>query len=160
MLDWVLPRRNPLLAMEIETLQESHDLDADNIKFLKTLCDNDGNDRKLFWTTAWLLKPLVDWGSHVSNFLHGCPCRKPCVTDCPLKGRRAIEMAWAGTKVSLRAQENSCAGGSCKTLARLASIRKLKAADAVECSEILYGAASDSLLFLLAGKTLEFVTDG
>ena len=92
-LHWVLPRRNPLLAMEIETLQESHDLDADNIKFLKTLCDNDGNDQKLFWTTAWLLKPLVDWGSHVSNFLHGCPCRKPCVTDCPLKGRRAIEMA-------------------------------------------------------------------
>ncbi len=93
MLDWVLPRRNPLIAMEIETLQESHDLDADNIKFLKTLCDNDSSDQKMFWATAWLLKPLVDWGNHVSNFLHGCPCRKPCVADCPLKGRRAIEMA-------------------------------------------------------------------
>ena len=46
---------------------------------------------------ANLLKPLVDWGSHFSNFLHACPCPKPCEKNCILKGRRAIDMACGST---------------------------------------------------------------
>lgn len=88
-----MPRRNPLIALKVEHLTESHDLSSEDIDFLKSFCIDDNNDQRLFWCMANLLKPLVDWGSHFANFLHACPCPKPCGKNCNLKGRRAIDMA-------------------------------------------------------------------
>lgn len=96
-MDWILPRRNPLIALKVEHLTESHDLNSEDLKFLRSLCDDNSHDQKLFWCMANLLKPLVDWGAHFSNFLHACPCPKPCEKNCALKGRRSIDMACGGT---------------------------------------------------------------
>ena len=108
MLQWVLPRQEPIRALNADQLSPSHDLDADEIKFLTLvagsaqLADEQLKSDK-FWAIASLIWPLADWGHHVVNWLHACPCPKPCSStskskaarsnQCPLKGRRAIQMA-------------------------------------------------------------------
>ena len=108
MLQWVLPRQEPIRALNADQLSPSHDLDADEIKFLTLVAGSaQSADEQLksdkFWAIASLIWPLADWGHHVVNWLHACPCPKPCSStskskaarsnQCPLKGRRAIQMA-------------------------------------------------------------------
>ena len=108
MLQWVLPRQEPIRALNVDQLSPSHDLDADEIKFLTLVAGSaQSADEQLksdkFWAIASLIWPLADWGHHVVNWLHACPCPKPCSStskskaarsnQCPLKGRRAIQMA-------------------------------------------------------------------
>ena len=77
-------------------LEESHDLDPQDLQFLTALA-SDTKAAQVFWTTCFLLQPLVDYGHGVSVWLHSCPCgcirENPATPPCPLKGRRSIELA-------------------------------------------------------------------
>ena len=110
MLMWVVPRQEPIRALKTEELTASHDIDSDEIKFLTLVAGSsdafsaeERQQADLFWTMASLILPLADWGNHVTNWLHACPCPKPCSPQsqsksamqhqCALKGRRAIDLA-------------------------------------------------------------------
>lgn len=77
-------------------LQESHDLDSQDIQFLTTLA-SDTKAAQIFWTTCFILQPLVDYGHWVLSWLHSCSCgcdpKDTTKNPCPLKGRRSIELA-------------------------------------------------------------------
>ena len=107
-----MPRQEPIRALKTEEISASHDIDADEIKFLilvagsgseGALSSEEQHKANLFWAMAALAQPLTDWGHHVVNWLHSCPCPKPCSStskskaarsqQCSLKGRRAIDMA-------------------------------------------------------------------
>ena len=91
-LDWVLPRRRPLEALRIHDLAVSHDLDECDVQFLTQL-SHDAATSKLFWCMALLVEPIVGFGSHLSRWLHKCPCGCDVKDKCVLKGRRSIELA-------------------------------------------------------------------
>ena len=120
-LHWVIPRQEPIRALNTDQLGPSHDLEADEIKFLTLvagsgLSADEQQKSDKFWAIAALICPLADWGHHVVNWLHACPCPKPCSStskskaarskQCPLKGRRAIQMA-CGQMADFIAQLNA-----------------------------------------------------
>ena len=91
-LDWLIPRRLPIEALSIHAVPESHDLDASDINFITQLAETER--AVLFWAMVMAIQPLVDFGAHVVNWLHGCTCGCPTKKYiCPLKGRRAVELA-------------------------------------------------------------------
>ena len=101
MLQWVVPRQEPIRALKADELTTAHDLDSDEVKFLAlvagssdTFSAEEQSEADRFWAMASLILPLADWGNHVTNWLHACPCPKPCKQHrCAMKGRRSIDMA-------------------------------------------------------------------
>lgn len=91
-LDWIIPRRLPIIALKPTDLQEAHDLDGQDIAFLSALA-SDSKTAQIFWTTCFVIKPLVDCGHEILSWLHSCVCGCEPKAQCPLKGRRAIELA-------------------------------------------------------------------
>ena len=73
-------------------LEESHDLDQEDIRFL-TILSSDSKRSLAFWTMCMMIQPIVDFGHSVSSWLHSCPCNCAPKHKCILKGRRAIELA-------------------------------------------------------------------
>lgn len=92
MLDWIIPRRSPLQALRVDMLQESHDLDAQDISFLTALAGN-SKQAQVFWCTCLVIQPLVNFGHEVVTWLHSCACGCGPTQECNLKGRRSIELA-------------------------------------------------------------------
>ena len=85
-------------------LEEVHDLDAEDLRFLTALA-SDSEAAQFFWTTCFVLQPLVNFGHNVLVWLHSCCCGCDSKTSCPLKGRRSIELACGQVTVFLKKLE-------------------------------------------------------
>ena len=112
-------------------LEESHDLDREDIRFL-TILSSDSKRSLAFWTMCMMIQPIVDFGHSVSSWLHSCPCNCDPKRKCILKGRRAIELACGEMDVWI---------GKLKALSltkfAAAAHRKLEAEDAETASCLL-----------------------
>ena len=110
-LDWVLPRRETLKYMALDTLDESEPSSG----LLAALTSGSGGgsgsssdalSSLRFWCTAFLAKRLADWAQKCAGVLHGCPCqperrgngrqeganKQP---SCPIAGRMSVPLASA-----------------------------------------------------------------
>lgn len=90
----------------MDMLEESHDLDSQDIQFLATLA-SDSKAAQIFWTTCFILQPLVNFGHSMLAWIHSCCCGCDEKTICPLKGRRSIEMACGKYKDFLKQLERT-----------------------------------------------------
>ena len=107
-LKWVIRRKDAFQFLLADTnfATDSKEMSQHELDMISAIAQADLLEGKKFWATAFAVQVLSDWGVSVSVWSHECACVHHTSdkekSDCPLKGRRAIQLACGQWKKFLR----------------------------------------------------------